>query len=245
MSRPIIVIPCCTKEIDGYVYDTVRRGYAAPVAEVAACQPLLIPLDTALTDLGAVLDVADGILLSGSPSNLAPAHYGNEKPAEADKLDTARDALTLPLAREAVANNIPLFAICRGFQELNVALGGSLHQEVHKEDGRNDHRANDDLPLPEQWQDVHSVRLEEELRDWLGCEVIQVNSLHGQGIRKLSDQLRPQAYAEDGLIEAAMGPRELTFCLGVQWHPEWETHKNEASIELFRRFGAAARSNQA
>jgi putative glutamine amidotransferase len=246
MSRPIVVIPCCTRHIDGYSYDTVRHQYTAAVAEVAECQPLLIPVGPRMSDLGAILAVADGILLSGSPSNIEPSHYSDEKPALPDFLDPARDALTLPLIREAVGGSkVPLFAICRGFQELNVALGGTLHQEVHEEEGYRDHRGRNDLPLPERWGPAHVVKLDNELRQWVGRDEIMVNSLHGQGIERLAPKLKPQAHAEDGLVEAVMGPAEHPFCLGVQWHPEWEPKGNPVSLELFRRFGAAARSKHA
>jgi len=131
MSRPIVVIPACTKSIGGYDFDAVGRKYSAAVAEVAECQPLLAPLGPSMADIGAVLEVADAILLSGSLSNVAPQHYGEEDPIKPEQLDPARDALTLPLIRAAIERKLPMFAICRGFQELNVALGGSLHQAVH------------------------------------------------------------------------------------------------------------------
>lgn len=241
MSRPIVVIPCCTKQIDGYTFDAVSRQYSRAVAEVAECQPLLIPLERALVDVGAILAIADGILLSGSPSNIEPRHYSDEMPALPDKLDTARDALTLPLVKSAIAEKLPLFAICRGVQELNVALGGSLHQEVHAQAGKADHRAKNDLPLQERWKSAHTVRLEGALKDWIGRDTIDVNSLHGQGISKLADGLKPEAFAPDGLVEAVRGTAEHPFLVGVQWHPEWQATANPVSQILFRRFGDAAR----
>lgn len=243
MSRPIVVIPSCTKVIDGYEFDAVSRRYSAAVAQVAECQPLLVPLDEALVDVGAIVDVAGGILLSGSPSNISPHHYGDAAPVLPDKLDPARDDFTLPLIRAALEKKIPLFAICRGFQELNVALGGSLHQAVHDEAHHMDHRARPELGIPERWEPVHPISLQGDLRDWIGRDQIMVNSLHGQGIARLAKGLRPQAYAGDGLIEAALGPPEHPFCLGVQWHPEWQAPSNPVSVSLFRRFGTAARGS--
>jgi putative glutamine amidotransferase len=152
-----------------------------------------------------------------------------------------RDALTLPLIRAAVERKTPLFAICRGFQELNVALGGSLHQAVHDVNGHKDHRARQDVSLDEAYGPVHPVSLRGTLRDWVGRDEIMVNSLHWQGIARLADGLKPEAFAEDGLIEAVRGPDEAAFCLGVQWHPEWSAKSNEVSTSLFRRFGAAAK----
>ena len=239
MSRPIVVIPACTKLIDGDIFDSVGRKYAAAVAEVAGCQPLLVP--SGMADIGTLLDIADAILLSGSRSNVAPQHYGDEPPLMQDRLDPVRDALTLPLIRAAIERKKPLFAICRGFQELNVALGGSLYQAVHDVNGHKDHRARTDLPFEEMYGPVHPVTLRGQLRDWIGHDEIMVNSLHWQGIARLADGLKPEAFAEDGLVEAVRGPDEAGFCLGVQWHPEWAAKSNPVSTVLFRRFGAAAK----
>jgi putative glutamine amidotransferase len=241
MSRPIVVIPACTTLIEGYVFDAVGRKYTAAVAEVAECQPLHMPVGAGISDIGAILEAADAILLTGSRSNVAPEHYGEESPIKPDALDPFRDALTLPLIRAAVERKTPLFAICRGFQELNVALGGSLHQSVHDVDGHKDHRARYELPLDEMYGPVHTVSLRGRLRDWVGSDKLMVNSLHWQGIARLADGLKPEAFAEDGLVEAVRGPDDAAFCLGVQWHPEWGAKLNPVSASLFRRFGAAAR----
>jgi putative glutamine amidotransferase len=240
MSRPIVVIPSCTKVIDGDLYDAVGRKYSAAVAEVAECQPLLVPLGVGI-DIGSILEVADAILLSGSRSNVAPEHYGAEPPLMPERLDPLRDALTLPLIRAAVERKKPLFAICRGFQELNVALGGSLHQAVHDVEGRKDHRAKPDAPLDEAYGPIHPVFLRGKLRDWVGSDEIMVNSLHWQGIDRLAEGLKPEAFAADGLVEAVRGPDDAAFCVGVQWHPEWGAKSNPVSTVLFRRFGAAAK----
>jgi len=241
MSRPIVVIPACTTLIEGYVFDAVGRKYSAAVAEVADCQPLLMPVGPGVSDIGSILEVADAILLTGSRSNVAPEHYGEKTPILPDALDPFRDALTLPLIRTAVERKTPLFAICRGFQELNVALGGSLHQAVHDVIGHKDHRATEELPLDEMYGSVHTVSLRGKLRDWVGSDKLMVNSLHWQGVARLADGLKPEAFAEDGLVEAARGPDDEAFCLGVQWHPEWGVKQNPVSTLLFRRFGAAAR----
>ena len=240
MKRPIIVIPCCTKRIGDYTFDAVSRNYSAAVAEVAECQPLLIPLDRALVDIAAVLDVADGILLSGSPSNVEPTHYSDEVPVIPEALDPARDAVTLPLIRTAVERKVPLMAICRGFQELNVALGGTLSQAVHDEVGRHDHRERKEQPMDERWGPVHPIELTGRLKEWIGQDEIMVNSLHGQGLKTLAKSLTAEAFAKDGLVEAVRGPEDHPFCLGVQWHPEWNAKANPVSVKLFKKFGAAA-----
>ncbi len=240
MSRPIVVIPACSKLIGGLTFDAVGRKYSAAIAEVAECQPLLAPLGQSMADIGAVLDIADGILLSGSLSNVEPSHYGGEQPLNQDSVDRDRDALTLPLIRTAIERKIPLFAICRGFQELNVALGGSLHQAVHDVGGHLDHRERTAPSMDEKFGPVHPVSLKGQLRDWIGEDEIMVNSLHWQGISRLAKPLVAEAFAHDGLVEAVRAPGGHAFCLGVQWHPEWQAGSNPVSISLFRRFGAAA-----
>ena len=241
MSRPIVLIPACTELIEGDTFDAVSRKYSTAVAEVAECQPLLVPHGAGIADIGGLLEVADAILLSGSRSNVAPEHYSTETPLIPDALDQARDALTLPLIRAAVERKTLLFAICRGFQELNVALGGSLYQAVHDVDGHKDHRPRYELPLEERYGPVHPVSLRGKLRDWVGADEIMVSSLHWQGIARLADGLKPEAFAEDGLVEAVRGPDDTSFCVGLQRHPEWAAKANPVSVSLFRRFGAAAK----
>jgi putative glutamine amidotransferase len=242
MRRPIVVIPCCTKNIGGLIFDAVGRKYSAAVAEVSECQPLLMPLGPSMADVNSVLDVADGILLPGSLSNVEPVHYGDELPLDPSSVDRDRDALTLPLICTAVERKLPLFAICRGFQEFNVAMGGSLHQAVHAVDGHHDHREPRADDYEVKFQPVHPVSLKGQLRDWVGQDQIIVNSLHWQGIKKLAKPLVAEAFAEDGLVEAIRAPAGNPFSLGVQWHPEWQPHTNPASLALFRRFGEAARN---
>jgi putative glutamine amidotransferase len=241
MTRPVVVIACCTKGMGGYTFDAVGRQYSTAVAEVAECQPLLVPVGPGLADIGSLLEVADAILLSGSPSNVEPSHYSDDPPVKPEALDPFRDAVTLPLIRAAVEQKTPLFAICRGFQELNVALGGSLHQAVHSVNGHNDHRERPELPVDERYCPVHPVSLRGKLRDWVGSDEIMVNSLHSQGINRLAAGLQAEAFAADQLVEAVRGPDDAAFCLGVQWHPEWTPKSNAVSVALFRRFGAAAK----
>lgn len=240
MSRPIVVIPSCAKVIGGLTFDCVGRKYSAAVAEVAECQPLLAPLGQSMADIASVLDIADAILLSGSLSNVEPLHYGDEPPLDPASVDRERDALTLPLIRAAIERKKPLFAICRGFQELNVALGGTLHQAVHSVSGLNDHREPKSQDMDEKFGAAHPITLKGELRDWVGEDEILVNSLHGQGIARLAPPLIAEAFAKDGLVEAVRAPAGHAFTLGVQWHPEWRAAANPVSVSLFRRFGAAA-----
>lgn len=241
MRRPVVVIPCSTETVSGLTSDVVGRKYSAAVAEAADCLPLLLPVGKGLTDIGSVLEVASGILFTGAISNVHPENYGLEDPVLPDAIDRDRDAVTLPLIRAAVERKVPIMAICRGFQELNVALGGSLHQAVHTVDGFADHREPKVTDFNVMFAPRHPVRLAGDLKSWLGQDQIIVNSLHGQGIRDLAKPLVAEAFAEDGLVEAVRVPAGNSFSLGVQWHPEWQYHSNPTSLALFRRFGDAAR----
>jgi putative glutamine amidotransferase len=241
MRRPIVVIPCSTETVGGLVSDAAGRKYSAAIAEGAECQPLLVPVGPGLSDIGSVLDVASGILLTGAISNVHPEHYGDEEPVLPNAVDRDRDAVTLPLIRAAIDCKLPIFAICRGFQELNVALGGTLHQAVHAVGDYADHREPKVKDFDVMFAPRHPVKLKGELKKWLGQDEIIVNSLHGQGIKNLAKPLVAEAFAEDGLIEAARTAAGNAFSLGVQWHPEWQLHSNPTSLALFRRFGDAAR----
>lgn len=241
MRRPVVVIPCSTETVSGLTSDAAGRKYCAAVSEGAECQPLLLPVGKGLADIGSVLEMASGILLTGAISNVHPENYGLEDPILPNAIDRDRDAVTLPLIRAAVERKVPIMAICRGFQELNVALGGSLHQAVHTVEGYADHREPKVTDFDVMFAPRHPVTLKGELQKWLGQDQIIVNSLHGQGIRDLAKPLVAEAFAEDGLVEAARVAWGNAFSLGVQWHPEWQYHSNPASLALFRRFGDAAR----
>ncbi len=237
MSRPIVVIPSCAKNIGGLTFDAVGRKYSAAVAEVAECQPLLIPLGASLADIGAVLDVADGILLSGSP--LERRTGALQQPRTADQRRGHR-----PRARCRHAAADPrcggkegaLFAICRGFQEFNVALGGTLHQAVHAVDGHNDHREPTAEDFDVKFGPKHTVKLQGELKSWVGKDQITVNSLHWQGIQKLAAPLVAEAFRRG---RPGRGhPRAARTCI-LPWRAggtsSGKPKNNPVSIELFRR----------
>jgi putative glutamine amidotransferase len=241
MSRPIIVIACSTGVTSELTADAVGRKYSLAVAEVSECQPLLLPVAAGTADIGSILDIASGILFPGAVANVHPEHYGDEEPVIPEAIDRDRDSVTLPLIRAAVERKVPILAICRGFQELNVALGGTLHQAVHTVEGFADHREPKVTDFDVMFAARHPVTLKGELRKWLGQDEISVNSLHGQGIKDLAKPLVAEAFAEDGLVEAARVAAGNPFSLGVQWHPEWLVSSNPPSQTLFRRFGDAAR----
>jgi putative glutamine amidotransferase len=170
-----------------------------------------VPVGPGLSDIGALLDIADGIMLTGSLSNVEPVHYGDEKMLRPETMDRARDAITLPLARAAVEKKVPLFAICRGFQELNVALGGTLHQAVHVAEGLMDHRERRGVGMDES-SARPPIALKRHVARLAWPGQIMVNSLHGQGVKRLSGKLVAEAFAEDGLVEAVRCNFDHPFC---------------------------------
>jgi putative glutamine amidotransferase len=189
----------------------------------------------------AILDRIDGLLVPGSASNVHPSWYGCDVSLTPHLHDPARDATTLPLIREAVARGIPILAICRGIQELNVALGGTLVQNVHEVPGRHDHGADNRAPIDADFGPRHIVSLAGTLARIVGESAIMVNSLHSQAIARLAPCLSVEAVAEDGTIEAVSGNGTGGFLLGLQWHPEWRFREYSASTAIFRAFGDACR----
>jgi len=239
---PIVGIPACIKMLDGHPFHAAGVKYVEAVVSAAGCAPLVLPALGQRLDLELVLELVDGLLLTGSASNVAPERYGQSLARPDLKTDADRDATTFPLIRAALAAGVPLLGICRGFQELNVAMGGSLHQEVHAQSGMLDHREAPAADLDVQYGPAHPVRLAPGglLRELLdGAGEITVNSIHGQGIARLGAGLAAEATAPDGLIEAIRVEGARAFALGVQWHPEWRVAENPQSMAIFRAFGRA------
>lgn len=243
MRQPVVLVSACSRQLGSHPYHTVQSKYVDAVVRGARCAPLILPALGENTDLDTVLDTAHGIFLTGSPSNVDPAWYGEDLRDASLPRDAQRDATTLPLARAALERGIPLLAVCRGFQEVNVALGGTLHQAVHDVPGYLDHREDTAAPLDEQYGPAHPVRLAPGglLERIMESDRISVNSLHGQGVARLAPGLAPEATAEDGLVEAFSAPAAPGFLLGVQWHPEYRVTDNADSMKLFRAFGDACR----
>jgi len=182
-------------------------------------------------------------VFTGSPSNVEPHRYRGPPSAPGTLHDPARDATTLPLIRKAVGAGVPVLGICRGFQEMNVAFGGTLHQKLHEVPGHLDHRDDTTQPLEVQYGPAHEVTLEPGglLRTLSASDRIQVNSLHNQGIERLGSELAVEARAPDGVIEAFRVRAAPSFALAVQWHPEWKVMTNPFSRALFAAFGEASR----
>ena len=247
MRRPIVLVPACVNLVGVHASHTAHLKYVAAVADGARCAPLIVPALGDSTDFEALLDVAAGVMLTGSPSNVDAALYGQALLDPLLPRDAARDATTLPLLRAALERGIPLLAVCRGFQEMNVALGGTLHQAVHDVPGMLDHREHKTQTLEQQYAAAHRVVLEPDgllARILDGASQIMVNSLHGQGIDKLAPRLTAEARADDGLVEAFSVTSATGFNLGVQWHPEWRLFDNADSLKLFQAFGEACRLYQ-
>ncbi len=242
-SLPIIGIPCNRLEFKGAPIHAVKQQYIKALVEVTKCLPLLIPAIGQNFDLRSIAGRIDGLLLTGATSNVCPSNYGAAREFEEHDLDIDRDATTLPLIRAAIEMDMPVFAICRGFQEINVACGGTLHQHVHKQPGKLDHRGDYSLPVREQYEvQRHKVLTQKGgLFERLGLPAeFTANSLHQQGIDKLGSGLFVEGLAEDGLIEAISVPNKR-FILGTQWHPEGDFWMNPTSVSLFEGFGRAVR----
>ena len=238
---PFVGIPCCLRSIHERPFHTVSDRYPCAIIDAAGCLPLLIPSIGPRIDLGALLDGLDGLLLTGSPSNVEPSHYGGPPSQEGTLHDPDRDATTLPLIREAVRRDMPILAICRGIQELNVALGGTLHQRIFEMPGRFNHRRRKGpMTLDERYGPAHAVTLSPggRLIELAGTAEVMVNSLHGQGIDHPATGLFVEAVAPDGQIEAVSLPG-ARFVVGVQWHPEYKPLENPFSRALFAAFAQA------
>jgi putative glutamine amidotransferase len=234
----IVGIPACAITVSEIPFHRTPARYAQAVLDAVGALPVLIPpLGERMLGL---LDDLDGLLVPGSPSNVHPSHYGGGESETPDFHDLERDHTTLPLIRAAIAGGIPLLAICRGIQELNVALGGSLIQRVHTMEARMDHRGGFG-PHETRYGVKHPITVTGSLARIVGADGIEVNSLHGQAIDRLGDGLVVEAYAPDGTIEAVAMPSAPGWLLGVQWHPEWAFAGNPHSVAIFAAFGDACR----
>lgn len=245
-SLPLVGLPTDRKQIGPHPFLAVGEKYVRAVVEGAGALPVLLPTLQPALPLEQMLERLDGILLTGATSNIEPRHYGDEPSYEGNLHDPARDATSLALVPLAVQMGVPLLALCRGFQEVNVALGGSLYQKVHEQPGYLDHRENPDDPLERQYAPVHAVTFNPGgmLAGIAGTPSERVNSVHGQGVARLGKGLKVEAVAPDGLIEA-FRHEGGSFLLGVQWHPEWRVGENPFYLGIFKAFGDACRQRAA
>ncbi|GGE25278.1 gamma-glutamyl-gamma-aminobutyrate hydrolase [Aureimonas endophytica] len=239
----LVAVPADVREFGNYHWHASPDTYLKAILRVAGAVPLIVPALSDEFDIAAVLDRVDGVLVTGSASNVHPSRYGTAASPAFEPYDTARDSLTDAMMRGALDKGVPLLAICRGLQELNVVQGGSLATEIQELDGRMDHRAPE---LPEQDQRF-AIRQDvavtgERLSAILGASEIKVNSLHRQAIDQLGDGLTVEARAPDGTIEAVSVEGAKGFALGVQWHPEYFATSDAPSAAIFRAFGEACRT---
>lgn len=245
--KPLIGIPACRRELPPHYFHVVGEKYITAVIEAAGGMPLLIPALGPALDFGYLLAYLDGVLLTGSASNVEPHHYDGAASAPGTLHDSHRDATTLPLIRAAVDAGVPTFAICRGCQEMNVVFGGSLHQRVHEVAGLMDHREDSSQPLDVRYGPAHRVMFTEGglLERLAGEGSAMVNSVHGQGIDRLGRGLVVEATTADGLVESFRVAQAPAFTLAVQWHPEYKAMHNPLSRALFAAFGDASREHAA
>lgn len=246
--RPVVGVISDRRTLGHHAFQVQGEKYLAAIVAGAGAYPVGLPvLGPALADDFDVLEILqslDGVLLTGSPSNVEPQHYAGAASRPGTLHDPERDHSALALIPAVLRQGIPLFAVCRGFQELNVAFGGTLHQEVHKLPGYLMHQEDKSAPVEAQYAPVHAVRFAAGglLARITGRAAAMVNSVHSQGIDRLGDGLVVEATAPDGLIEAVTVAGSRGFVLGVQWHPEWRVRENEVSMAIFRAFGDACRS---
>lgn len=242
-DAPIIGVPMCVKFIDGQNYHTVGEKYLRALVEGAGAYPLSFPALGEALEANALLAHVDGLLFTGSPSNVAVHHYGGQPDRPDSPQDPGRDAITLPLIRAAIAAGVPILCICRGFQELNVALGGTLNTQIHNAPGKQDHRGPQNASYDEIYRPAHSVSFTpaSSFARILGKTETMVNTVHWQGIDRVADRLAVEGQAPDGVIEAVRVKDAAGFALGAQWHPEYRCTENPDSMKLFQAFGQAAR----
>ena len=244
--NPVILVTADVREVDQYTWHAAVDTYLKALTGVAAT-PLILPSLAGDIDLDSVLGRIDGVLTTGSRSNVHPSHYGDEPSPGHEPYDHDRDATTLDLIRKTIDASVPLLAICRGFQELNVALGGTLDTEIQERDDRADHRApvSDDHDI--RFGLAHDVAIEpgSTLAAILKTERVAVNSSHRQAIRDLAPGLIAEAHADDGTIEAVRVADAGAFALGVQWHPEYWAGTDAPSRAIFTAFRDAASETMA
>ena len=240
---PIVGIPCDRKHVGLHPFHMVGEKYIAAVRGGSGALPLLIPVLQPSLGIDDLLATVDGLLFTGSLSNVAPHNYGGQDPRDSSLLDEARDTTTLPLLHAAIDAGVPCLCLCRGFQELNVTLGGTLHQHLEELPGHLDHRDPDGAPVEVKYAPAHDVTVVPggALAKLVPAPTFKVNSLHSQGIDRLAPGLRAEATAPDGVIEAVSMPKARGFLFGVQWHPEWRYAENAVSRAIFAAFGEAVR----
>ncbi len=243
-NRPLVGVISDRRMLGEHPFHMVGEKYLRAIADGADAYPVALPLLDDGFDVLEILGRLDGIFLTGSPSNVQPHHYMGDPSEPGTWHDPHRDLAALALIPAAIRVGMPLLAICRGFQEMNVSFGGTLHQKVHELPQYGMHKENADDPLDVQYSPSHRVTFSDGglLENITGERVVMVNSLHSQGVARLGEELVVEAVADDGLIEGFTVRNSPGFTLAVQWHPEWKVRENSVSMAIFRSFGAACRA---
>ena len=244
-KRPLIGIPADRRMLGPQAYHLVGEKYVVAALDAAGAIPVILPALGRELNYEGLLDSLHGLMFTGSPSNVEPHRYRGDPSAAGTLHDPHRDETNLALIPRAVDAGVPVLGICRGFQEMNVAFGGTLWQQLQDVPGNIDHREDKEQPFEQQYAAAHDITLApggvlQRLAG--GAEHLQVNSLHSQGVRELGTGLTVEARAADGVIEAFRVTAARSFALAVQWHPEWQVLKNKFSTALFAEFGAACRA---
>ncbi len=243
MRQPLIAVTGDVRDFDNYTWHAAPQTYLEAAVGVAGVTPLIVPAFGGRIDLDAILDRVDGVMATGSKTNVHPSHYEVAPSVSHEPFDEARDATSIPLLRRAIERGVPMLAICRGFQELNVAFGGSIAAEIQELEGKMDHRAevSDDQTVRfKVHQDVF-VREGSCLASILDAGAVKVNSLHRQAVERLGAGLEVEAVAADGTIEAVSVSGAKAFAVGVQWHPEYWAKTDAPSRKILSAFGDAVR----
>ena len=243
MTPPFVMIPCDNRAIGGHLYHVLGRKYADAVRLAADCLPLIAPTGGA-SEFLPYLDLADGIVLTGSPANVHPSNFGQDVLDPALPLDEERDSVTLPLVRLATERGIPLLAICRGLQEVNVAMGGSLHQAIHEVPGKRDHREARGVALEQQYGPAHDLEIvpHSHLEQIVGRAPDHGQFAAWPGNRCPGARAHCRSHCARPRNRGGARGRAPGFSLGVQWHPEWQVLENPVSLRIFRAFGEACRA---
>jgi len=245
MTQPLVLVSTDVREFANNVWHAAPVQYLEAALGVAGVLPLLLPSFGERIDFDALLDRVDGVLITGSRSNVHPSLYGGDASEANGPYDPDRDATTLPLIRKAVERGVPLLAICRGIQEMNVALGGTLATEIQEIEGRHDHRAPETDRQDERFAIRQPVSISPGscLAGIFGSGDIMVNSVHRQAVDRLGPALQVEAVAPDGTVEAVSVRGARAFAVGVQWHPEYWASTDDSSARIFRAFGEAVRAH--
>lgn len=247
MRQPLVAVSTDVRTFENYTWHAAPHQYLDAALNVAGVLPVLVPSLGARLDLESLLASVDGVMVTGSKSNVHPALYGGDTSERNGPYDEARDATTLPLIRAAIERGVPLLAICRGIQELNVALGGTLATEIQEGEGMLDHRA----PVSDSQDERFAIRQTVTIKpgsclaDVFGAGEMLVNSVHRQAVGRLAKRLQVEAVAADGTVEAVSVAGARAFAVGVQWHPEYWASSDDNSARIFRAFGEAARAHAA